>query len=284
MQNQLYWSLIKRFSSSNKYGFTFQDAVNEFPERHPTYLSQVLSHMVRKGMLYKISRHTYHIIPLNADPESYKPDSHQVTKYLMGNEAYYIGYTAALELHEPGQLDSEAGPYCKDANPGAVQYVVTKKQMKPAFRSIEGRNFRFISLEPSRFFGFESIEINPLEQAMVSDLEKTIVDIASRPQLCGGIVTLGNALNKNRNRISQYKLLQYLGRNQVKSAMKRVLFLTELLALKWTDGHELMLEELGTGISLLDPGAPQYGRQWNKFGVKINVDPLVIKAKVLDFK
>jgi predicted transcriptional regulator of viral defense system len=42
-----------------------------------------------------------------------------------------------------------------------------------------------------------------------------------------------------------------------------------------------MMEELGTGISLLDPAAPDQGRKRSKFGLKITVDPSRIKMKVL---
>jgi hypothetical protein len=43
-------------------------------------------------MLKKITRDNYHIIPLNADPDTYVPDRHQVAKYIMQNKDYYIGY------------------------------------------------------------------------------------------------------------------------------------------------------------------------------------------------
>jgi predicted transcriptional regulator of viral defense system len=42
-----------------------------------------------------------------------------------------------------------------------------------------------------------------------------------------------------------------------------------------------MMKELGTGISLLDPAAPDQGRIVSRFGLKINVDPGSIKKKVL---
>ena len=59
------------------------------------------------------------------------------------------------------------------------------------------------------------------------------------------------------------------------------------------------MEELGTGISLLDPAAPDQGRKdqggkieggknqgikMRKFGLKINVDPTRIKMTILHGK
>jgi predicted transcriptional regulator of viral defense system len=53
------------------------------------------------------------------------------------------------------------------------------------------------------------------------------------------------------------------------------------LDLDWTDEHKKMMEELGSGISLLDPSTPDQGRSKKKFGLKINVDPIHIKNEVL---
>ena len=116
---------------------------------------------------------------------------------------------------------------------------------------------------------------------MVSDLERTIVDIATKPQLCGGIVEVGNAIFQAKDRTDQDKLFYYFARNMNKSAKKRFLFITDLLDLEWTTEHERMMKELGSGISLLDPAAPDQGRKRKKFGLKINVDPIRIKKKVL---
>jgi len=116
---------------------------------------------------------------------------------------------------------------------------------------------------------------------MVSDLERTIVDVATRPQLCGGIVELGKAIFQTTERIEHDKLFYYLSRNNILAAKKRYLFLTEILGLEWTDDHKRMMKELGTSISLLDPAGPRQGPKKSNFGLKINVDPLLIKQKVL---
>ena len=156
--------------------------------------------------------------------------------------------------------------------------------MKPAIRNLGGITYQFIQQDATRFFGFTSIWINQFEKAMVSDLERTIVDIATKPQLCGGIVEVGNAIFQAKDRTDHDKLFYYFARNMNKSAKKRFLFLTDLLGLEWTTEHQRMMEELGTGISLLDPSAPDQGRKMKKFGLKINRDPIRIKMKVLNRK
>ena len=279
MSNQLSWSIIKQFSSRNMFGFRFQDVVREFPEKHPVYLARILADMVDKGMLCKITRDIYHIIPLNANPVSYTPDGHQVAKYLMQNKDYYIGYVSAIKIHGLRPQSEVKESAVEESK--AREYVVTKKQMKPGIRSFGGITYQFIQHDASRFFGFSSVWINQFEEGMVSDLERTIVDIATKPQLCGGIVEVGNTIFQAKDRIDHDKLFYYFARNMNKSAKKRFLFLTELLGLEWTTEHERMMEALGPGISLLDPAAPDQGRKRRKFGLKINVDPIHIKKKVL---
>ncbi len=67
MWNQLSRSIIRQLSGKNSFGFTFQDVVREFPDVNPVYLPRFLSEMVRKGILKKISRNNYHMIPFNAE-------------------------------------------------------------------------------------------------------------------------------------------------------------------------------------------------------------------------
>jgi predicted transcriptional regulator of viral defense system len=279
MSSQLSWSIIKQFSSRNSCGFKLQDVVREFPEKNRVYLGRLLANMVDKGMLKKIARDNYHIVPFNADAETYSPDAHQVAKYLMHNKEYYIGYASAIKIHG---LTFQSQVNESKVNESKVnEYVVTRKQMKPAIRSFGETTYQFIHHNATRFFGFSSLWINQSEKAMVSDLEKTIVDIATKPQLCGGIVEVGNAISQSKIRTDHDKLFYYFSRNRNKSAKKRFLFLTDLLGLEWTAEHERLMEELGTGISLLDPAAPDQGNKRSKFGLKINVDPIQIKNKVL---
>lgn len=268
------WSIITHFARVNRYGFTFQDVAKEFPEKNRVYLARILADMVKIGMLCKVSRDIYHIIPPQADPESYVPDAHQVAKYIMQDKEYYIGYASALKIHGLTNL-----PEARELE--VREYVVTRKQTKPAVRSFWGVNYHFIKHSTSRFFGFNNIWINQLEKAMVSDLEKTIVDMATKPQFCGGIVEVGKALLLARDRTDHDKLFYYFARNMNKSAKKRFLFLTELLDLEWTSEHDRMMKELGSGISLLDRGLEDQGRRRSKFGLKINMDPINIKKKIL---
>ena len=112
---------------------------------------------------------------------------------------------------------------------------------------------------------------------MVSDLEKTIVDAVSKPQLCGGIIEVGKAIYHSKERTELQKLLYYLARNGSNAAKKRYLFLSDLLGMEWTSEHERMRCDSGSSISLLDPTGPDKGIKNSNFGLKINIEVNALK-------
>ena len=241
------WEIIKKFSAENKRCFSYQDVITEYPDKDHSYLSKVLAAMVRLGMLMKISRDVYHIIPLSADPQTYSPDSRLVAKYIMKGKDYYIAYASAMNV------------LGLTTQPGYRTMVVTNRQVQPPIKNIAGTSIQFIYHTCSRFFGYEEIWVTNQEQAMVSDLEKTIVDAVSKPHLCGGIIEIGKAIYHSKERTDLQKLFYYLSRNRSQAAKKRYLFLSDFLGMEWTSDHQRMLEETGSSCSLLDPARESTG-------------------------
>lgn len=269
MRSHLQWEILKHFSTQKRLSFALKEVVKEFPEWNPAYLARILTAMVDKGILCRITRDIYYIVPLNMDPETYIPDCFQVAKYLVKRREYYIGYSSAMIIHG---LSSKSEPKV---------YMVTRAQMKPALRSFRGISVQFILHSRNRFFGYRLMWVSQVEKAMVSELEKTIVDITTKPGICGGIIEVGKAIYKAKARTDHEKLFYYFARNRNNSAKKRYLYITELLGLEWTAEHERMMKELGTGITLLDPSEQDRGIRSYRFGLRINVDPVRIKNSIL---
>jgi predicted transcriptional regulator of viral defense system len=219
-------------------------------------------------MLIKLSRDLYHIVPTNMYPTIYFPDWHLVAKYLMKSKEYYIGYYSAMQIH--GLI----------TQPSLKEIVVTNLQVKPSVKKIQEVEFQFVYHTQNRFFGFKTICINKYEKVMVSDIEKTIVDAVSRPQLCGGLIEVGKAIYETREKINNQKLFDYFSRNKILAATKRYLFLSDLLGITCTSYHENLLKTIGTGYPLLDTTGPDLGRKNSKFGLKINIDIETIKNSV----
>ena len=254
------WEIIKKFAAENKSCFSYKDVIAGYPDKDHSYLSKVLATMVRLGMLMKLSRDVYHIIPLSADPKTYSPDSRLVAKYMMKGKDYYIAYSSAMNI------------LGLTVQPGFKTMVVTNRQMQPPIKNIAGTKIQFLYHTYSRFFGYKEMWVTNQEQAMVSDVEKTIVDAVSKPYLCGGIIEIGKAIYYSKERTDLQKLFYYLSRNMSQAAKKRYLFLSHILGMEWTSDHERMLEESGSSFSPLDPTDPDRGIKNSRFGLKINID------------
>ncbi len=268
MRNILIWDIIKRFSGANKDCFTFQDVLEEYPDVNKIYLSRVLSGMVEKGMLIKLVRNLYCIVPQGADSQKYIPDWHLVAKYLMRSKKYYIGYYSAMQVH--GLI----------TQPSLKEIIVTNFQIKPSILKIRGIEFQFVYHIEQRFFGFKNTWIDNHNKVMVSDLEKTLVDSLTRPHLSGGLVEIGKALYESKEKIDYQKLLDYLGRHKNEATIKRYLFLVQLLGLTWINHYDEMLKEIGPSFPVLDTTGPNQGRKDSKFGLKINIDIGAVKNSI----
>lgn len=264
MKSKLSWDIIKRFSGIDQDCFTYNDVLREYPNTHKIQLSKILAGMVEEGLLIKLNRDLYHIVPTNLDANSYIPDWHLVAKYLMKGKEYYIGYYSAMQIH--GLI----------TQPSITEIIVTDLQVKPSLRKVQGTNFQFVYHTKQKFFGHENVWINQNDKVSVSNLEKTLVDAVSRPHLSGGLIEIGKAVYESKDKINLQKLIDYLIRNGSHAAKKRYLFLVDLLGMDRTSYHESLLKNIGTSYPLLDTSGPDQGKKDSRFGLKINIDTKTI--------
>jgi predicted transcriptional regulator of viral defense system len=268
MRSEFRWDIIKRFSGNDQNCFSFQDIIDEYPDTDKIYLSKVLSGMIEKGMLIKLSRNIYHIVPFSEDSSSYMPDWHLVAKYLMKGKDYYIAYYSAMQIH--GLI----------IQPSLREFIATNRQVIPSTRKIKDVEFQFVTQKASKFFGFKNTWISQHEKVMVSELEKTIVDAVSKPHLCGGMIEIGKAIYETRDKVNLDKLISYLILYESQVAIKRYLYLCDLLSLEWTAHHESLLRKIGSSFSLLDTTGPDQGRKNSKFRLRINIDTESIRNSI----
>lgn len=286
MSQDISWKILKSFAIDDKTSFTYQNVLEKFPMYSKTSLSNVLSRMVKKGMLTKIGRGNYLIVPTIYDAETYLPDWHLVAKMLMQGKEYYIGYYSAMQIH--GLI----------VQPSLEEIVVINQRTSNPHQIVQGVKFRFVQQMTERFFGIEKKWLNDFDKVSVSNLEKTIVDACTKPHLCGGIVEVARAIYQTRKTIDLHKLLNYFIMNNSNAAIKRYLFLcdaveVELTAYHWgminkqaeiTKQIEMVKEfsrntgplsdehDLGNAYPLLDTSAPDEGSRDSNFGLKVNVD------------
>lgn len=132
---------------------------------------KVIRSLRTKNWLQRLSGGRYLLIPAERGPVGI-PDSNMlaVGQYLV--EPYYFGYATA------------AAHYRFTAQSRSVAWIVTIKQVPE--RTIRNTTFRFVSVVPRKFFGFEPTSFYE-QKVQMSDREKTVIDCVDQPDFAGGI-------------------------------------------------------------------------------------------------
>lgn len=271
----LEWDIIKYFSQEDSPCFSIEDARQGFQGVNPKYLNRVLSNMVKKNMLVRLNRGLYYIVPLDQNSIKFIPNWHLVVKYLMKGKNYYIGYYSALQIHN------------LITQPSLTEIIVTDSQIKPSQIEIQGVRFQFIYHNNQKFFGVENTWIDDFNRVKCSDLEKTLVDSFVNPHYSGGIVEIAKAVYETKDKIDVSKLFNYFTRAGSKVAVRRYVFISDLLEISDSyhagllQNHAEVLQENQTGSFLrLDTSAPDEGKISIHYGLKINRDIETIKQSI----
>lgn len=252
--------IIRAFSSRNISCFTKKELANLYPQMNYAYLSQVLSRMVKREMLARTERGKYCIIPLDSSHSGDYPDWRLIAGNLMNSREHYIAYYSAMEIHGLTEVQEKR------------KIIATPIRMSPSNKTVAGTEFLFTSVSQKWLFGFEDKLLNLKEQYRVSDLEKTIVDITSRPRLSGGMPAVAEAIYRSAKRVDTDKLFYYYSKSGSHASKKRYLYISHLLDLDWSSGHKKMTSFIGSGYSLLDPAGPQKGKMLKRFKLRLNTN------------
>ena len=118
------------------------------------------------------------------------------------------------------------------------------------------------------------------EQVQVSDLEKTLLDCAARPQLCGGIAELAKGLWLRRQALDEERLVSHARRLQHRAAAMRLGFLLETYGLGQPETIADLQSLVATSYARLDPTLPDEGRYRARWRLRINLDPDELVATV----
>ncbi len=262
------WDIIKRFSQNDMPCFSFDDIKQEFNEVSPSYLSQVLSKLVSKKLLIKLTRGVYYIVPLEQNGEDFIPNWHLVAKYLMKGKNYYIGYYTALQIHH------------LITQPSLTEIIVTDTQIKPSKIEIQGVRFQFVYHNSQRFFGAENSWIDQYNKVKCSSLEKTIVDSFINPQYSGGIIEIAKAVYESKEAIDLGKLIDYFARAGSKVAARRYVFICDLLEISNSYHESLLQNNISDSVSILDTSGADEGKINSRYKLKINRDTETIKQSI----
>lgn len=149
-----YTNILERtFNSADYPAFTFRDAALALKEKGigGGYLRLMLHNYVISGRIKHITKgvYTFH-------------DDAIVAGFAF--QPFYYGLESALSMLDISMQASN-------------NVVMTTRNVRTGIRSFEGRNYRVIQISKNLLFGFSAIKTGSF-WAPVSDLEKTIIDMA----------------------------------------------------------------------------------------------------------
>jgi len=247
---------LTTFSASGKRVFTYQQAANYWFSKVDA--TNTLGRLVRKGWLQRLERGLYMIIPLEAGPgRLWSENAFVLASNLISPGA--VAYWSALRFWNM----TEQIP--------VIQFIQTTKRKRTL--TIQGVEFHFICVLDRYFFGISTRKIDDIP-ITVTDREKTIIDAASRPELCGGIIQLAQVMESSVNSIDWEKLNRYLVQWGGGVVVKRLGYLVETLSLPIPDRVSTIYHwqtMISKGISQLEPGSGRSGPVVTRWQLQINV-------------
>ncbi len=259
--------ILTYFNQMGKDCFAYADATKVLPQSSESALKELLSDMVKRGLLMRLKKGLYCIIPFEKDPDTFMPDWHLIASHLAKQVNHYIGYYSALQIHN------------LITQPSLKEQIVVSKQIRPSKITLKGVGFQFIYHNEKHFFGSKKIWIDSFNKVMCSDLEKTFIDCLFKPDYAGGIVEIAKAIHISQNKVKYDKLLEYTQRFNSQAVIKRLGFLLELLEIESEITKYLQKAKTASYV-LLDTELPKSGKMISRWSVQQNLETETIKSAI----
>lgn len=213
-------------------------------------LRVTLTRMEKEGLIERLERGKYIVIPLSARKGGYTLNELIIGSELV--EPYTISYWSALNYHGLTEQMSN------------TVFIQTTSRKKKRDLNIFGVRYLIVKISSPRYYGIESIWIEN-KRINITDKEKTIIDCLDRPEYCGGVIEVAKALNNDE---LDYKRLSHYSKKIGNSGVVRRLgYLCEALNIP------IDLPEINTRNYLyLDPTLPKNGSPNSRWRLKVNID------------
>ena len=259
--------ILMHFNKLGRNCFSYSDAVEALPQSSNSALKELLSSMVKRGLLMRLKKGLYYIIPFEKDAESFMPDWHLIAGHLAKGTDHYIGYYSALQIHD------------LITQPSLKEQIVVAKQVRPSVIRIKDVDFQFIYHNEKHFFGAEEVWVDSFNKVLCSDLEKTFIDCLFKPDYAGGIVEIARAIYVSKDTIDFDKILDYAERFKSQAVIKRLGFLLEILEIE-TDIISKLSGMKTDSYVILDTELPSSGKMISRWSIRQNLETETIKSAI----
>jgi len=254
-------SVVRRFlaamAEQGKPVFKLEEAASYWSS--PQMARKALSRLVRRGWLKRLERGLYLIVPLEAGPIGQWSEDPLVIAAQLAPEGAVAYWTA---LHYWGMTEQI---------PRTIFVQMVRRKYKPR-DTILGVRYRFVVVVKRKLFGVITQYRDGLA-IRVTDQEKTLVDALDRPDLCGGITQIVEAL-QSLDPLNWKRIDSYLDSLNSGAVYKRLGYLVEKFDIAIPDQSGRLANwknSITQGIAQLEPGQEDAGPINSSWRVRINV-------------
>jgi predicted transcriptional regulator of viral defense system len=175
---------------------------------------QIIYQLKKKGILKPITKGVYYYSPLEAGPAGIRINEFLIPPILFAKGNYYVGYSNMYNFY--GFTDQIF----------QTMYVLNTSLQRE--REIGGISFKLLKIPPTRMYGLDKVKIRDTE-VIVSDRERTLVDLVFFPDPAGGLKKAFDILKKEvvSGKADIQKLIRYTLSFPVKSVQKRIGFVLD---------------------------------------------------------
>ncbi len=153
--------------------------------------------------------------------------------------------------------------------PPVVAFMTPRRRFNRS-PTVLGVRYQFVLVRPERVFGVSQAFEGGLP-LRITERERTVVDMMDRPDLCGGIAEVVEALRTGWTECEPARVAEYAQRHGGGTVPKRLGFLIEQLELETPPGFVGQLRGLiGKGMSDLERGGAKSGRYVRRWRLRIN--------------
>lgn len=261
-------ALLQHFMDADKPCFSINEAEKALHPTTKAAVKELMSDMAKRGLLMRIKKGVYYIIPFGQDPNSFMPNWHLLGECLAQKTDHYIAYYSALQIHN------------LITQPALNEFIVVKEQIRPSVIKVNDVKFQFIRHNEKHFFGAKKTWIDSFNKVLCSDLEKTFIDCLFSPGHGGGIVEIAKALYAAKTSLNYEKLFNYCITFDSKAVFKRLGYILELLEIDTPIIKELQKIKINSYI-ILDSELPKEGKRLRRWNIQQNIDVETIKSSIL---
>jgi len=229
--------------------------------RQPSQVYPLLRQLVRIGLASEIENGKY--LLLGFEPERVLANPLFIACQLV--TPGYVSYWSALHIYG-----------FTEQVPLTVYVATTKKKAPVAYA---GMRFRFVTIQPRKFFGYRRELVGGLP-VLMADEAKALIDSLSQPDYAGGIAEVAKALRTAVETIDLATLVAYANRVGDKTMGSRLGYLLSLFGrpVAPLDSRSTLVGEQhtvrllrSTSLVKLDPSRPSGGQRDAQWQIDINV-------------